>query len=401
MLVHRYVFKEIASVFGVAIVAFTTLLLTIKTIKLADLVVNKDLSILQVFTIFASLLPTFLEIALPLAGLLAAMLAASRLSRDSEIIVLRANGFSFFQLIIPAIFAGVLLSSLTLLVSNYLRPLGYQQLNATLFNIATTKSTSNLNANIFNDFGPFKFYAERIDDSLSNVFLEDTRNEAKLEIVVAKSGKIGQVAGLNLLEVQLFDGVMYEKSEKEYNTTKFSKNTVYIDPVNQSEDEGLRSREIPNQDLKYAIRSFEKILELPEFRLPDEPLLVRLMHGKPHLQEFGQKRLQGLLVEQQMRFSLPFGTLLLTVFGIPLGIFTPRQQKSWGTSIAVIFGILTFASYYALLTAGMGIAESGAVSPFVGAWGPNLVLLAALGVILYLFQTEKIAAISDVIRRSS
>ncbi|MEZ4753352.1 MAG: LptF/LptG family permease [Bdellovibrionota bacterium] len=117
----------------------------------------------QIGMVFISLLPTFLEIAIPMAMLLGVMLAFARLSGDSELIVIRASGISLHKLIVAVACFGAIGTAASLYVSMTLRPWGFQTLSQTLFEIAKSKSTSGLTEGIFNELGKLTLYADSID----------------------------------------------------------------------------------------------------------------------------------------------------------------------------------------------------------------------------------------------
>ena len=78
-ILSRYVLKEIASFFAISLLTFTGLLLTIRMLRLTSLIVNRGVEIGQIATVFLAIIPTFLEIALPMSTLLGVMLAFARL----------------------------------------------------------------------------------------------------------------------------------------------------------------------------------------------------------------------------------------------------------------------------------------------------------------------------------
>ena len=81
-IISNYIFKEIFIYFSICLVTFTSLILTTRILKFTNLIVNKGVDILQVAKVFLAIIPTFLEIALPLSVLLGVMLAFARLSGD-------------------------------------------------------------------------------------------------------------------------------------------------------------------------------------------------------------------------------------------------------------------------------------------------------------------------------
>ena len=113
--------KEILLFSFISVFAFTGLLLTLRMLKFASLIVNKGVEVSQIATVFVSIIPTFLEIAIPLAALLGVMLAFARLSGDSEIIVMRASGISFTQFLGPVLLFGIVAALLCLYVTRDLQ----------------------------------------------------------------------------------------------------------------------------------------------------------------------------------------------------------------------------------------------------------------------------------------
>ncbi len=71
---HRYLLREIAVPTGLALFIFTFILFMGRILKLAEMVINKGVSLTDIAFLFAFLLPTFLVITLPLAFLLGVLL---------------------------------------------------------------------------------------------------------------------------------------------------------------------------------------------------------------------------------------------------------------------------------------------------------------------------------------
>src|SRR5215831_15379629 len=83
---QRYIFLQVLAPFGAGLALFTFVLL-----------------------IFSYILPAFLEVTVPMALLLACLMACGRLSADSEYTALRSSGISLYQFATPiAAFAGLI-----------------------------------------------------------------------------------------------------------------------------------------------------------------------------------------------------------------------------------------------------------------------------------------------------
>ncbi len=102
-----YIIREITSLFMLGIVIFTLVLLMGRLITLTDLVVSHGVPLLDVSRMILYLVPSFLVFTIPMAFLLAVLLAFGRLSADNEIVVIKASGVSLLQIMPPVIISAV------------------------------------------------------------------------------------------------------------------------------------------------------------------------------------------------------------------------------------------------------------------------------------------------------
>ena len=104
-IISRYIFKEIAFPFIIILFVLTFVLLMGKLLQIMDLMVNKGISTFDIAKLIVFLLPSFLMFTIPIALLIAILIAMGRLSADNEITVLRASGISLLQLYYPVAIA--------------------------------------------------------------------------------------------------------------------------------------------------------------------------------------------------------------------------------------------------------------------------------------------------------
>jgi len=76
-------------------------------------------------------------------------------------------------------------------------------------------------------------------------------------------------------------------------------------------------------------------------------------------------------VEIHKKFSLPFACILFAIAGASLGVLTKKGGFAIGTSLSLGF----FIVYYIFLIGGEDMADRDIVSPFIGLWTPNFLLL--------------------------
>lgn len=89
-IISRYIFKEIAFPFIIILFVLTFVLLMGKILQIMDLIVNKGISIFTIAKLIIFLLPAFMSFTIPIALLIAILIAMGRLSADNEITVLKS-----------------------------------------------------------------------------------------------------------------------------------------------------------------------------------------------------------------------------------------------------------------------------------------------------------------------
>lgn len=393
-ILSRYIFLESLHYFGISLFAFTALLLTLRMLKFASLIINKGVEFSQIAAVFVAIIPTFLEIAIPLSALLGIMLAFARLSGDSEIVVMRASGVSLKQLLAPVFLFGILTALLALLVSSWLKPLGYDLLSRSLFEIARSRSTAGLTAGVFNELGELTIYADTINfhtEELENVLIEDRRDEDTPKIINAHDGIIKSNNQDQTITFYLRDGEIHELAGQKYVTTQFSRNNITLKASelydNSSERSRKKARELRMQTLREEIKTFEAISAGTQSFIPVDER--EREYSPEKVQEKVRKRLVDLKVEIARRFSMPFAAFILALIAMPLGIQSPRTQKAWGASLSASLAMLTFVFYYGLLTVGITMSEGYILNPYISVWIPNIGCIAIAAYTLKMMSRER------------
>jgi len=349
---RRYFLREVAVPFCFGIGVFTFILLIARMLKLVELVVNRGVPVLEIAKLFGYILPTFLEVTVPMALLLAVLLAVGRLSADSEIVALRTSGISLYQMMVPISIFIAAVYVLNMFLAVYARPWANHQLKASLYEIAKTRASAGLRERVFNDdFEGLVIYVEHIQppgDQLGGVLIADSRDPNQRNTVLAKSGFIVSSEETHTVTLRLLDGNIHTfvPGEASYHKTDF---TVYDVTLN----------------LAAALAKFSQ-----REKEPEEMSLGELSIAIAERQHAGKKA-SGELVEFHRKFSVPFACLVFGLVGVPLGIRPARAVRSRGftVSLAVIF------IYYLLLTTGETLAQKDVLSPILALWTPNAIFL--------------------------
>ena len=360
-------FLQILAPFAAGLALFTFILLIARIMKLVEMIVNRGVPALDVLRVFAYILPAFLEVTVPMALLLAVLLACGRLSADSEITAMKAAGLSLYQIAAPiAAFAGIVFL-LSLFLSLYARPWGNSALKTAIFDLARTRATVGLKEHVFNDeFKGLVIYVEKIEPPGSNlrrILISDRRQPGEENTVVAKRGMLVAHEDTRSVNLRLFDGTIFTSraSEQGYHKTDFNTYDVNLnlsEALGQMETREREPSEMPLQDLRAAV---------VQERAKGE-------HARPER------------VELARRFSIPFAALVFAVIGVPLGLQPVRAVRSRGLAVSLVI----ILSYYLMLSAAETLATQGKAPIALSMWTPNLVL-ASIGSVLFFRQAQETA----------
>lgn len=344
MIIFRYITREVLTS-TLAVTAVLMLIITsARLIKyLSDAAAGK-LEAGAVLLVLFYRMPGFLELLLPLGLFLGILLAYGRLCLDSEMVVLKATGFSDHRLLKYAYGPTLVVSILVMVLSLWLTPLGLQKAEELL---AAQDARSELElvtpGRFLSQSSGQVTYAEAVaGDQLRQVFLSRRGEDGRPNILIAEAAERRIFPEAQQRFLVLLNGYRYDGRPGEKDLTR--------------------------------IRYTEYGVQLEEPELAAE---IREVDAKPT---------QMLLVSDNVRdraalhwrFSLPALVLVVALLAVPLSYTNPRQ----GRFAKLIPSILLYLVYMAFLTSARSSVESGA-SPIL-LWSVHLMFLGIAANLLYL-----------------
>lgn len=368
-----YIIREISSLFLLGITVFTLILLMGRLIKLTEMVVSRGVPFTDVARMIMYLMPSFLVFTIPMAFLLAVLLAFGRLSADNEVTILKASGVSLVQIMPPVLFCALLATILALSASIVGVPWGNSAFKELSFKVLKQNASATIREKIFWDEIPgVILYTDQYDDqtqTLKGVIIHDGRNPGRPMTIFARQGTIAGGAGQQALRLSLADGSIHAAGKgDEYRLVLFGE---YIMSVGGEGSAAGISRNELDMRVGELLKQIDNPATAPKTRLK-------------------------MLSELHSRFAFPFASLVFAFIAVPLGIQNRRSGKSSGFSISI--GILL--SYYLMLSLVRTLAEKGGVPPAIALWMPNLVFLAIGWYLLRLASLERsfpIPSLADII----
>ena len=347
-ILNRYIFREISTLFLLGIVIFTLILLMGRLIKLTELVVSRGVPLTDVGRMILYLMPSFLVFTIPMAFLLAVLLAFGRLSADNEITVMKSCGISLTGLMPAVLVCALLAGGMTLTASTIGIPWGNGAFKTMSGGILKQNVSATIREKVFwDDIPGIVLYTEHYDEerrALNGVVIHDGRDTARPLTIFASSGLLAAGKGKGDIRLVLNSGSIHSPGASgEYRLVRFGEYIMSISGPGGGEG-GSRN---------------ELDMTVPELlRASGDPALSRQQHLKAES-------------ELHSRFALPFATLVFAVVAVPLGMQNRRSGKSAGFSTSI--GILL--AYYIVQSLLRTLAEKGTLPPAVALWLPNLLFL--------------------------
>lgn len=353
---YRYLAREILSPLLLGIVSFTSILLMGRMLKLADMVVSKGVPLHDILLLITYLLPNFAMITIPMAVLLAVLLAFSRLSADSEIIAMKASGTSLYKLLPPVLSIAVIAYAISTLISLYALPMGNVAFKKLLYQVLEGRISTNLKERVFNSAIPgLVIYIDKNDEksgNLSGILIQDERNPKEVSTIFAKTGKLSSDSQEKKLHLHLADGSIHQAAAGEkYRQVDFREYELSVELAKAAKPFYKNEQDMTLNEIRASLAKggLEKLIAI----------------------EMG--------MEIHRRFALPFACIIFAIVAMPLGIQNRRSGKASGFSLS----IAAILVYYIFQASGRSLAERELLDPAMAIWLPNIIFITGG---LYLFR---------------
>lgn len=354
-ILDRYILKELLGPFIFGIAAFTSILAgsTVLFYLVGD-AVKFGIPIVDVVQLFAYKIPSIVVFTLPMSMLLATILAFGRLSSDLEILALRASGIGFHRLVIPVVTMGLAVSLLTVWFNESVVPKSTRSFQEMMRQYSEKKDPTikeKINFTEYDKEGrPVRIInVKEIDKGvMKTVSIAEYEQSQLTRVISAKSGRWVTSGGW-----EFYNGVMHNfsiQNPEQVTVVYFKKEYIDI-PINPEEAKRPKDPEAMNSnELKSAI--------LTQQRMGEDPI-------------------QNLM-KYNMKFAVPFASLIFSILGAAVGVRPHRSSSALGLGISLMIIVL----YYILLSAGMGLGIAHVLPPLLAAWLPNLLVGTAALILL-------------------
>jgi lipopolysaccharide export system permease protein len=325
-----YVFGEVLSPLCMGLLVLTFALVVGRLLKLIEMMVNHGVTPMEIMQLLGYIVPGFLELTLPMAVLLGALLGFGRMSADHELIAARACGISLYRLAAPVMVLAFLTYGLASWMAFEVRPWANSHLRAQLYHLVRSRATAGLKEKVFNR-------------SLSGILISDERNPREQSTIVARKGLVVPDEKTETITIRLTDGSVFG-TDSDGASTHISRFGTYDLTIHPGEALGVIHHD------------------------PQEMMLGELRGVIARGRASGHPDYEAE-TELAQKFTVPVATLLFALLGVTMGLKPARggQSERFGISLAFFF------LYYVLMKAGEALAEAGRLNAFVAMSIPDVV----------------------------
>ncbi len=394
--------------------------------KFMDQLAGKGLSGAVILELMMLNLAWIVVLAVPMAVLVATLMAFGGLSSNSEITAMKASGVSLYKMMFPVLLASGVITYLMVQFDNKVLPEANHRLKTLTIDIRRKKPTFTLVPGLFSADLPgysmlvHKTFAE--SNNLEGVIIYDHTNPNKNVVITAKRGVLSFSSDYRRLIMDLFDGEIHELNNidfKSYRIIKFERQVLttraegfdferssdnafsrgdrelsagamryIVDSLQTQADAGRKRIDALNAGLHQKLftgsigkhsdayaswRSIESYTNLSS----QLAMLRNSLDGELATYNYLDRTIKEYWVEIHKKYSIPVACFVFVLVGAPLGVMSRRGGFGMAASLSLGFFLL----YWASLIGGEKLADRELIEPWLGMWIANIAI-GALGIFL-------------------
>ena len=437
-LLTRYILKQLLSPFLFSLLIIIFVLFTQFLLRAIDRFIGKGLDIGTIFEYLFLNLGWIAALSVPMAVLVAALMSFGQFSEDNEITAMRASGISFNTILRPAILFGVTISGVLILFNSFIMPEMNFKARMLSGDIYRKRPDLNIEPGYFMDDLPSysMIIRDKEGDTLKDVRIFSKGSGQTQTSIHSKTGELSTIDDAIVLD--MYNGEIHELDTRDfgnYRRIEFDKHKITIaaddlflnrrDTTSRSDREmtvpmifdkreniskridivnsrigraftrtGLDSI-VPNSfdESKVILLDYKKSYNADTSFTADQKykkekdinITERQLRNEYNLLRSYMKSSSKYEVELHKKFSLPIACILFVMTGASLGVLF----RKGGFTIAVGLSFGFFLIYYIMMIGGEDLADRNIVSPVVGVWSPNVILLViSMYLILYTIKEQ-------------
>jgi LPS export ABC transporter permease LptF/LPS export ABC transporter permease LptG len=364
-ILDRYVASTYARVAGLAALAMAGIFYISTFLDLSDKVFRGQATWGMLWAYFWFATPQYIYYILPLSVLLAALVTVGLLTKNSELVVMKACGISLYRVALPMM-AGALAAGgiLFLLEESVLGPSNRRAEairhvirggSPETFDVLHRQWVTGSNGEIYH----FDYYDPRTRQlSGLSVYEFGERMQILARRVYAERAIYAGSKAPGAGDVWTIEQGWTRDLDAGGDTrafTPFARSQIHLEPAayfgTQQPDERFMSYS--------QLRDYTARLRATGFDVSAQ------------------------LVALERKISFPFVTIVMTLLAVPFAVTTGRRGAMYGIGVGIVLAIM----YWVAISVFAALGTGGVVAPALAAWAPNLLFGAGAGYLLLTVRT--------------
>ncbi len=431
MIIPLYILKRHAAPFFGSFFFLMSVFVLQFVMKFMDQLVGKGLSGAVIAELMVLNLAWMMVLAVPMAVLVATLMAFGGMASSNEVTAMKAGGISLYRMMFPVAIAALVITYLMIEFNNKVLPEANHRSKTLTIDIRRKKPTLSLVPGLFNqDMTGMSILVRKTyeeSNELEGVTIYNHSDPNKNTVITARRGILSFSGDYQKLVMDLYDGEIHEVDHTKPNLyrvihferQRISTVTEGFDFERSAVDQFSRGdRELSSGEMLYMVDSLKGITVAARQKIMEhtEALNQKLFSGsvdslapskgfwknieqytdmKSQMMfyrnnieseisniDYQNKQMREYLVEIHKKYSIPVACFIFILVGAPLGVMARRG----GFGIAASLSLGFFLLYWSSLISGEKLADRHVIEPWFGMWGANI-LLGLFGI----FITYKVA----------
>lgn len=367
-LIDRYLLRQLLGPTVLATAALTAVALLSTSLSQLDIIVSQRQSALVFLQVTLLAMPQLINMVMPIALLVAALVALNRLHVEQEIVVCFAGGMSRWRVIAPALRLAGVVTLIALFMNLWVQPAASRQMRETLFQVRTDLASTLVREGEFTEPAPgLTVYAQSVDSGglIHNLFIHQTKDDGGATTYTADEGRVVKRGDKPVL-------LMRKGSNQEFSRTGVLNFLSFDEYV-------------------FDLSPFLESDELVHYK-PSDRYLHELFF--PDLQQIWEKQNRDkLLAEGNARLTTPLYNLTFMSFALLAIIGGGFSRLGYGRRIAIIG-----ATAVAVRILGFVIQAASESEPWINVL-QYVVPLGAMGLALRGIFKQRVSRFIDIRKR--
>ena len=356
-LLDKFVLSQVFGATLVCLILFIIVWIAPETLfKIIKKILEEHISLLTASKLLVLEIPKVLAKAIPVGILLGSIFTFDRLSKNSELAILRGIGISFNRIMLPVICFGCVLSIFCYTVNDKLVPMASNKLGESrgggshfVYIVENQDKTPKQNI-IVSNFTP---------DEIFNITVLNFANEDYTDATTFKSIVFAPNAKPEKDKWVLYDALIYQIND----------DGIYTDIKKMKEYPILQEKNQATEVFDLMLNTTRKERVFTNHQISKYSKLLKKANFSDEFRYFRAKLYQ--------RYLHPLTCILFAVIGCLLGFAPPRSQRLVGFTIAVgmIFGYYITLPFFDLM------AQKGVLPPLLAAGAPIILFIISIFII--------------------